>query len=120
LVERYRDEIVPTKKGHEVEGYILKAFLRDPLARRKLSDLRLSDCIACRDRRLRAMTGKSISRELSPLRNMFTIARDQWELPLRGKSAEPTETRDASGLKVRLLKRGLAVVASGICTGTRM
>ncbi len=83
LVERYRDEIVPTKKGHEVEGYILTAFLRDPLARRKLSDLKLSDWIAYRDRRLTAITGKSLSRELSPLRNMFTIARDQWELPLR-------------------------------------
>jgi len=83
LVERYRDEIVPTKKGHAVEGYILNAFLRDPLAKRKLSDLKLSDWTAYRDRRLRTISGKSLSRELSPLRNMFTIAREQWEVPLR-------------------------------------
>lgn len=106
LVERYRDEIVPTKKGHEVEGYILNAFLRDPLAKRKLSELRLSDWTAYRDRRLRTISGKSLARELSPLRNMFTIARDEWEVPLRDNPLGRLKLGNVDRKRERRLRSG--------------
>jgi integrase len=82
LVQRYLEEIVPTKKGAANETIVLKAFMRDPICSKKLSVLATSDFAAYRDKRLEAVTGKSLARWLSPLSNMFRIARFEWGLPL--------------------------------------
>jgi hypothetical protein len=39
LVQRYRNEVVPKKRGAEIETIILNAFLRDPICQKKLSVL---------------------------------------------------------------------------------
>jgi hypothetical protein len=52
LVQRYRNEVVPKKRGAEIETIILNAFLRDPICRKKLSALTTADFAAYRDRRL--------------------------------------------------------------------
>jgi hypothetical protein len=46
LVERYRDTVSVAKRGHEVERIVLNAFLRHPICRKPLSDLRMSLAIA--------------------------------------------------------------------------
>lgn len=43
LVQRYRDEVVPTKRGAVIETIILDAILRDPICRLRLSVLATSD-----------------------------------------------------------------------------
>lgn len=83
LVIRYRDEITPQKRGHEIETMVLNAFLRHPICSRRLSDLSASDFASYRDRRLEQVQVASLRRELSRLRNMFEIARTEWYLPLK-------------------------------------
>ena len=39
LVTRYKNEIVPTKKGAEIEDIILDAFLRHSICKKRLSEL---------------------------------------------------------------------------------
>jgi len=83
LVKRYRDEVVATKKGAEIETVILNAFLRHPICKKRLSELTTADFASYRDDRLKQITAKSLKRQLSPISNMFEVARIDWKIPLR-------------------------------------
>jgi len=83
LVERYRDEIVPSKRGAEIETIILNAFLRHSICHKLLSAITTADFANYRDHRLQDITPKSLSRQLSPLSNMFEVARNEWQLPIK-------------------------------------
>lgn len=52
LLERYAQEVTPTKKGYESKQYRIRAFLQDPLARTKLADLTGRRIALWRDQRL--------------------------------------------------------------------
>lgn len=83
LVKRYRDEVVVTKKGAEIETVVLNAFLRHPICKKRLSELTTADFATYRDDRLKKITAKSLKRQLSPISNMFEVARTDWKIPLR-------------------------------------
>ncbi|MGI9514056.1 MAG: site-specific integrase, partial [Anderseniella sp.] len=83
LVKRYKKEVVPSKKGAEIERIILDAFIRHPICRKKLSSLAPADFAAYRDERLKKITAKSLKRQLSPIHNMFEVARDEWGIPIQ-------------------------------------
>lgn len=83
LVERYRDEVVPMKKGGDVETVVLNAFLRHRICKKRLSDLSTADFASYRDERLKGgITGASLKRQLTPLRSMFKVAKAEWDIPL--------------------------------------
>jgi len=82
LVERYRDTVSVKKRGYEVEKIVLTAFLRHPICRKPLSHIRTEDFAAYRDERLKTIKVTTLKRELSPLHNLFEVARDEWSLPL--------------------------------------
>ncbi|MHB9435694.1 MULTISPECIES: site-specific integrase [unclassified Mesorhizobium] len=91
LVTRYRDEVVPKKRGSVVETILLNRFLRYPICQKTLNDLTTADFAAYRDQRLKEpkhrsdkpVTPKSLKRELSPLSHMFRHAVVEWEIPVR-------------------------------------
>ncbi|MER9095911.1 site-specific integrase [Mesorhizobium sp. M0700] len=91
LVTRYRDEVVPKKKGSAVETILLNRFLRHPICQKALYGLSTADFAAYRDQRLKEpkhrsdkpVTPKSLKRELSPLSHMFRHAVVEWEIPVR-------------------------------------
>ena len=82
LVKRYRDTISIRKRGYEVERIVLTAFLRHQICRKHLSNLTAEDFAAYRDERLRIIKPTTLKRELSPLHNMFEVARQEWGLPV--------------------------------------
>ncbi len=82
LVERYRDTVSIKKRGYEVERIVLSAFLRHPICRKPLAQLRTEHFAAYRDERLKTIKANTLKRELSPLQNMFEVARNEWSLPL--------------------------------------
>jgi hypothetical protein len=82
LVERYRETVSPRKRGYEIERIVLTAFLRHPICRKTLSQLRAEDFALYRDERLKTVKVTTLKRELSPLHNLFEVARDEWGLPL--------------------------------------
>ena len=82
LVERYRDTISVKKRGYAVERIVLTAFLRHPICRKRLSQIRIDDFAAYRDERLKSVKATTLKREFSPLHNLFEVARNEWGLPL--------------------------------------
>ncbi|AWC20966.1 integrase [Aminobacter sp. MSH1] len=83
VITRYRDEIVPAKKGGEVEVIVLNAFLRHSICRKRLSHLGAQDFASYRDERLRVVSAATLKRQLNPVRSALNIARKEWGLPLR-------------------------------------
>lgn len=106
LVIRYRDEVVPTKRGAEVERIILNAFLRHPICNKRLSELTTADFASYRDERLQAITSKSLKRQLSPVSNMFEVAASDWQLPLKENPLAKLTLRAIDNKRERRLRNG--------------
>lgn len=71
LVVRYRNEVVPNKKGAKIETIVLNAFLRHPICKKTISNLKTADFALYRDERLKFIKPSSLKRQLAPLQNMF-------------------------------------------------
>ena len=104
LVQRYRDTVSVNKRGYEVERIVLTAFLRHPICRKRLSDIRPEDFAAYRDERLQSIKASTLKREFSPLHNLFELARDEWELPLRDNPLDKVRLRIPQQWRERRLK----------------
>jgi integrase len=83
LVKRYRDTVSPRKRTHEAECLVLNAFLRHPICRRPISDITAAHFAAYRDERLKEIKPASIKRALVPIRNLYEVARNEWDVPIR-------------------------------------
>jgi integrase len=106
LVKRYLDEVVPSKKGADIERIMLEAFLRHKICKKRLSELTTADFANYRDERLKTITAKSLKRQLSPLSNMFEVARVDWMLPLRGNPLSDLSLKVKDNKRERRLREG--------------
>lgn len=78
-LERYAREVTPKKKGASRERDRIKAWQRDPLAKRFLSHLRGTDFATYRDkRREEGVAEPTIRLELALISNLYTIAAKDW------------------------------------------
>jgi integrase len=82
LIVRYRNTIVPAKRGREIESIILNAVLRHKLVQNALADLTPAVFSVYRDERLKTVKPVTLRRELGILHNMFEVARRDWGVPL--------------------------------------
>ncbi len=78
ILERYRREVTPSKRGAADENLRVKAMAQRPFARIRMSALTSSHLAAYRDERLKVVSGATVNRELSP------IARDRHGPPRMG------------------------------------
>lgn len=106
LVKRYKQEVVPAKKGAEIERIVLDAFLRHPICQKKLSSVTSADFAQYRDERLQGITAKSLKRQLSPIHNMYEVARDEWGLPIRENPLDKVKLKAVDNRRERRLKEG--------------
>jgi len=129
-LDRYVAEISPGKQGHRFEKLRIEAIKRDfpALCATVLHRVDTSDLAAWRDarlrgdptRRIRPVSPGSVQRDINLLRNVFSIARDEWRWcgdpsPFRGlrmPGDNPARTRRVSPAEVKRLCRRL-----GYCTG---
>ena len=111
VVVRYRDEVVPRKRGADRETIMLNAFLRHPLAKAALSDINTGMVSAYCAERLKRVKPGTVNRELDILRHAFEVARRSWDVPMvhnafgavtRPKAAAPRERRLEPGERERL------------------
>jgi integrase len=111
VVCRYRDEVVPRKRGADRETLMLNAFLRHPLAQVSLGDVTTGMVSAYCTERLQRVKSGTLNRELDILRHAFSTARRCWDVPLshnafadvtRPKTAVPRERRLRAGERERL------------------
>ncbi len=106
LVERYRNTVSPGKKGHQIEVIVLNAFLRDEICSRTLSQLTSTDFARYRDKRLREISAISLKRQLSPIHNLFEVARDEWEIPISENPLDKMRLKTTNNRRERRLNEG--------------
>lgn len=106
IVERYRDTVSIKRRGYDVEHIVLTAFLRHSICRKPLAQLRTEHFAAYRDKRLKTIKPNTLKRELSPLHNMFEVARDEWGLALAENPLGRLRLKIPSQRRERRLKAG--------------
>ena len=82
VLERYRREVTPTKRGSADENLRLKAMAQRPFARIKMSALTSSQLAAYRDERLKVVSGATVNRAFSVLSHAIATARREWDVYL--------------------------------------
>ncbi len=82
LLERYRREVSPTKRGSVQETQRIDVLRRHDLAYRTMIGLSQQDIAAFRDERLRSVAPSTAVRELAILSHVIEVAIRDWGLPL--------------------------------------
>lgn len=113
---RYAETVSPTKRGAHHEALRLAALARDfpQLAATVLSDVDTSALARWRDARLKLVSPGSVQRDINLIRNVFSVARDEWkwcgDSPFRGlrmPGDNPARTRRVAPAEVRRICRWL-------------
>jgi hypothetical protein len=113
-IERYRTAVSTKKRGERSEGLRFDAIVRDfpELAGKVLYEVKTPDLVAWRDARLKKVTPGAVRRDANLLRNLFSVARDEWkwcgESPFKGfkvPSDNPPRTRRVKPGEVRAICR---------------
>jgi integrase len=82
VLERYRREVTPTKRGAADENLRPPAMAQRPLARIRMSVLTSSRLAAYRDERLKVVSGATVNREFNVLSHAIETARREWDVYL--------------------------------------
>ncbi len=82
VLERYRREVTPTKRGAADESLRLKAMAQRPVARIRMAALTSSHLAAYRDERLKVVSGSTVNREFNVLSHAIDTARREWDVYL--------------------------------------
>ncbi len=84
LLEKFRDQVSPARKGARWETVRINSFLKHAdFVERRLDQLQSDDLRAWRDERLKTVSGASVNRELNLLSGVFSHAIKEWSVPLR-------------------------------------
>lgn len=87
-LERYCQEITPSKKGATVEVYRIAVLKRSPLAKQALATIRSPDIARYRDQRGKEVSANTVKNELNTLSAVFEVCRLEWGInvpnPVRG------------------------------------
>lgn len=87
ILERYRTEITPEKRGWRAENSRLKQLQRHPLAKRMLASLRSVDFSQYRDERLKSVGPKTVQLELGIFSAVLNTAKREWSIPVENPIA---------------------------------
>jgi integrase len=104
LLERFRDSVVPQRRGRKIETIVINAFLRHDLARVKLSNLTPNHFADYRDERLKTVRSGTIIRELGLIQHIFETARTEWNIPLTANPVKAIRKPKADRPRERRLK----------------
>lgn len=83
ILQRYKAEVSVKKRSGDNEGYLLDAFMRQPIAALPLPQLTYAHFTTYRDKRLKDVKPGTVNRELSIIRHALDIAEREWDVPLR-------------------------------------
>lgn len=87
LLQRYVEQVSPTKRGHADEVIRIKALQRARLASYSLSNLTPARVAAFRDERLRYVKAGAVIRDLSLLSSVINHARREWGVAIENPCA---------------------------------
>lgn len=87
LLDRYRTEVSPTKRGGRDEAIRLTAMSRKRLGEYSLANLTPERVAEFRDSRLQEVGAATVIRDLAMLSGAINHARREWGLPLQNPCA---------------------------------
>ena len=124
-IDRYLREVTPGKRGKRAETLRLEALVREfkHLAGLQLVDVDTPQLATWRDARAALVTPGTVQREINLLRNLFTVARDEWRwcghapfVGLRMPGQNAPRTRRVLPAEVRIICRSLGYVTGRVRT----
>ena len=77
--EKYELEVSKQKRGYRWKALRLAAMTETDLGKVKMVDLDSTHIAAWRDQRLKQVAPGSVTREMNPLLNLFSMARKEWK-----------------------------------------
>ncbi len=80
VMDRYARERSAQKRGARWEMIRLEKLRRDPIASKPIGDLTATDFADWRDKRLRDVSPASVTREMTLMSGVMTVARKEWRL----------------------------------------
>ena len=105
LLQRYADEITPTKKGADHERRRLKRLINDPVSAAPLSTVNSHLLATFRDRRL--LDGvRACQYDLVLIRHCWNIAKKEWGIPLPSNPVSDIRVPNGIRHRERRLKQG--------------
>jgi len=78
VLEKYRNEVTPKKRGSSVETIRINALLRDEIAKYSIANLTPQVVAKWRDRRLKSVAGSTVNRDLNVMHHALEVARKEW------------------------------------------
>ena len=81
LLNKYLSDITPNKKGSANETYRINAWLKHPLAKRLINDIKSNDFAEWRDNRLKqGLSPNTVRLDLAVIANLYSVAKFEWGL----------------------------------------
>lgn len=106
LIQRYRDNVTPRKRGAESETLRLRKMALAPMCALSLADLGPPAVAAYRDTRLLTVTPGTVRRELSLFRCIIDVAMREWGIGLPVNPVKGVMLPKANAPRERRLNRG--------------
>jgi len=79
-LEKYRDEVSPTKAGYRWEALRIRRFIEDmDFSVQSISEIEADQIAAWRDARLKQVSAPTVTRDMNLLSSVFEIARTEWK-----------------------------------------
>ena len=100
LLKRYAKEVSSTKRGAEVEMIRINALCRSSLAKYAVSSITGQSLAQWRDQRIAEVSGSTVSRELTLISHVFSVAIREWGFGLHSnpvsliRKPAPNKARD--------------------------
>lgn len=102
ILNRYKNEVIPNKRGFEMDTNRINKILKHDLAKRPLSTLRSVDFSNYRDNRLKEVKSGTVLRELSLLSHVFSTAKKDWSIAIENPIATIRKPKQGKNRERRL------------------
>lgn len=106
LLVRYRDSVTVRKRSVQNETYNINALLRQPFAKVSLAEISPAPFAEYRDKRAKTCKSSTINHELTALHHAFTLAADEWGIPIERNPLEKVRRLPNDPGRNRRLKQG--------------
>lgn len=80
LIDRYREEVTPTKKGARKELSKLKILAASHLGKMTLANIAPSDIVDYRNQRINVVSAATVIKEVNLLSSIFSTAISEWKM----------------------------------------
>lgn len=97
LIEQYRREVIPHRKGHEADDLRARAMLELPFSQLNLTDDIAAALRRYRDERLQTVAASTVNRDLNFLGPIFKLAIQEWGAPLASNPVKMVKRPKVSG-----------------------